>query len=124
MRQKEMSSFPTNHVQDLVSRDCQWFHQIFLKMGFVAQGVLEIIAITAFLWQLIDFPAVSGMVIIMSLIGYYIGMWDVCVKLRATIRHWMEKRMEIIRNIVGNLRGVKMNAWEWLYKDRALKFRR
>lgn len=119
-----MSNFPSNYVLELITRDCQWFHQIILKIGFIAQGVLEIITVTAFLWQLVDLPAVTGMVVIVALIGYYIGMWDVCVKLRASIRYWLDKRMEIIRNIVWNLRCIKMNGWEWLYKDQALKFRR
>lgn len=119
-----MAKVSNETILEMVSRDCQRFDQIILKAGFLVEASLEIIAITAFLWQLVDLPAVTGMVFVVFLIGYYIGMWDVCIKLRSRIRHWLGRRMFIIKNIVSNLRCVKMNAWERIYKEKALKYRR
>lgn len=115
---------PPGHIIALITNDAQRFDQVFEKVGYILQGVLELVTVTALIWRLIGFQAVSGIVFLIFLLVYYIGMWDVCIKLRLRIAHWTERRMGTIRHIVSGIRGIKMNTWEWPYKNRVEEIRR
>lgn len=93
-------------------------------MGFILQGLLELVTVTALIWRLIGFQAVSGIIFLIFLLAYYIGMWDVCLKLRLRIARWTERRMGMMRHIVSGIRAIKMNTWERPYKNKVQEIRR
>lgn len=108
----------------LVTHDAQRLDQVFQKVGYILQGFLELVAVTALIWRLIGFQAISGIIFLIVLLAYYIGMWDVCMKLRMRIARWTERRLSIMEQIVSGIRAIKMNTWEWPYKNRVEEIRR
>ena len=124
LRQKDLVEIPHDYVISLVSNDAQCLNMIFQKAGYLIQGFVELVAITALVWRLIGFQAVSGIIFLLFMLAYYIGMWDVCTNLRQKIRLWTDKRLHVIRNIVSGIRVIKMNTWEWLFEKKAQKLRR
>ncbi|XP_032235247.2 ATP-binding cassette sub-family C member 4 isoform X2 [Nematostella vectensis] len=124
LNQKEVAQASTDHANTLITHDTQRMYDVVLKSGLILQGTLELLAVSVLLWQLIGFQSLTGILFITMLIGYYVGMWDVCLKLRSRIKFWAERRMSVISGVVENLRYVKMNSWEWLYRDKAGKYRK
>lgn len=124
LRLKDLLRVPPGHIITLITSDAQRLDQIFQKVGYIIQGLLELVTITALIWRLVGFQAVSGIIFLIFLLAYYIGMWDVCMKLRLRIARWTERRMVIIRHIVSGIKAIKMNTWEWPYKHRVDEIRR
>ena len=114
----------SGHILSLVTHDALRLDQIFQKIGLTLQGLLELVAVTALIWRLIGFQAVSGIVFLIFLLAYYIGMWDVCMKLRLRVAAWTERRMNLVKHIVSGIRVLKMNTWEWPYKCKVAEIRR
>ena len=124
LRLKDLTRVQPGHVIALVTHDAQRLDQIFQKVGFILQGLVELATATALIWRLIGFQAVSGIIFLIFLLAYYIGMWDVCMKLRLRIARWTERRMGTMRHIVSGIRAIKMNTWEWPYKNKVRDLRR
>jgi len=124
LRLKDLTRVQPGHVIALVTHDAQRLDQIFQKVGFILQGLVELATATALIWRLIGFQAVSGIIFLIFLLAYYIGMWDVCMKLRLRIARWTERRMGMMRHIVSGIRAIKMNTWEWPYKNKVRDLRR
>ena len=106
----------------MVTHDAQRLDQIFQKVGYILQGLVELATVTFLIWRLIGFQAVSGIIFLIFLLAYYIGMWDVCMKLRLRIARWAERRMGIMKHIVSGIRAIKMNTWEWPYRTKCKKY--
>ena len=124
LRLKDLTRVQPGHAIALVTHDAQRLDQIFQKVGFILQGLVELATVTALIWRLIGFQAVSGIIFLIFLLAYYIGMWDVCMKLRLRIARWTERRMGMMRHIVSGIRAIKMNTWEWPYKNKVRDLRR
>ena len=124
LRLKDLTRVPSGHIIALITHDAQRLDQVFQKVGFVLQGLLELVTVTALIWRLIGFQAVSGIIFLILLLAYYVGMWDVCMKLRLRIARWTERRMGTIEHLVSGIRAIKMNTWEWPYKNRVEDIRR
>ena len=107
-----------------MSTDVQKLTVVFQKAGDLVRGFVELVVLTALLWRLVGFQAVSGVALLIFLLAYFIGTWDVCVALHQQIRRWTDRRLRIIRGIVAGIRVIKMNAWEWLYEEKAHDMRR
>lgn len=124
LRLKDLTRVQPGQIIALVTHDAQRLDQVFQKVGYILQGFLELVAVTALIWRLIGFQAISGIIFLIVLLAHYIGMWDVCMKLRMRIARWTERRLSIVEQIVSGIRTIKMNTWEWPYKNRVEEIRR
>ena len=121
---KTSADFNVGRVVDLISNDVQrmelapkYFFSLLQSLFYLAiGGVLA--------GYFVGSHAVFGLATVVFLVPLLVCAARVGGKLRTKIARVTDQRIMIMNEIVSAIRGVKANAWEWIYRDKIRQVRR
>ena len=90
---------------------------------FLVFAPIEIISSGILLWYLIGWQALVGAGFFLVVITYISVMSKKAGKLREKAASVTDERLEIMNEVIGGIRAVKMHAWEWNFRDMITNFR-
>ena len=91
---------------------------------FLAFAPVEIISSGILLWHLIGWQALVGAGFFLVVITYISVLSRKAGKLREKAASVTDERLEIMNEVIGGIRAVKMHAWEWNFRDLVRDLRR
>ena len=109
---------------NLISGDLQRFDSFMYSIGSLLRTALEAGGISFLVAYLFGWKALAGLSLLLSLAVLYGIMGAACASLRFKIAAITDKRLRLMNNVILGIRAVKMNAWEWLFRERVLHIRR
>lgn len=109
---------------NLISGDLQRFDSFMYSIGCLLRTVFEASGISILIAYLFGWKALAGLSLLLLLTVLYGIMGVACANLRSRIATITDKRLRLMNNIILGIRTVKMNAWEWFFRDRVLQVRR
>ena len=109
---------------NLVSVDVQRFDPFVYCIGSMLCAAFEVGGVSFLITYLVGWQALAGLPLLLSLSVFYGVMGAACASLRSRIAAITDKRLRLMNNIISGIRAVKMNAWEWFFRERVLQTRR
>ena len=86
-------------------------------MMFLLFAPIEIISSGVLLWYLIGWQALLGASFFLVVITYISVLSRKAGQLREKAASVTDERLEIMNEVIGGIRAVKMHAWEWNFRD-------
>ena len=106
----------SGYVINLITKDMIHVHQaISCQDSLIAP--MEILVVFCLLWKLVGWQTFGGVVFSIVLIAYQTALGNVFKILQEKVATLTDRRMRIINDVVCGIRVLKMNAWEWCFRD-------
>ncbi|KAL9960216.1 hypothetical protein ACROYT_G033643 [Oculina patagonica] len=86
-------------------------------------ALVEILVVFCLLWKLVGWQTFGGVVFSIILIAYQTALGNVFRKLQSKAK-LTDRRLRLIYDVVSGIRVLKMNAWEWCFRDLVSSVRR
>ena len=109
---------------NLISGDLQRFDSFVYSVYAVLCNSFETSVISFLVVYMVGWNALAGLPLLLSFNVLYGVMGAACASLRSRIAAIADKRLQLMNNIISGIRAVKMNAWEWFFRERVLETRR
>lgn len=114
----------SGNTLNLVSNDAQKIERSLNQLGMVLFAPLELSISLVILWYLIGWEALVGAAFYFVLVVFQLFMARKAASLRAKAVAFTDKRLVVMKEIISGIRAVKMNAWEWKFRDAIRDLRR
>ncbi|KAJ7369491.1 hypothetical protein OS493_038588 [Desmophyllum pertusum] len=124
--QNEMKIMTTRHhilaerssayVINLISKDMIHIHQAIANVASL-QAPLEILVVFCLLWKLVGWQTFGGVVFSVILIAYQAALGGVFKMFQDKVVRLTDRRLRLIYDVISGIRVLKMNAWEWCFRD-------
>ena len=109
---------------NLISGDLQRMDSFVYSVGCFLRSIFEVGCVVFLIANLFGWKALAGLTLLLSLAVLYGIMGIACANLRFRIATITDMRLRLMNNIILGIRAVKMNAWEWFFRERVLQTRR
>lgn len=86
--------------------------------------LLELSISLVILWYLMGWEALVGAAFYFVLVVFQLFMARKAARLRAKAAAFTDKRLVVVKEIISGIRAVKLNAWEWKFRDAIRDLRR
>ena len=109
---------------DLVSNDVQRMEQLPSRFFKLWLSLFDV-GVTAWLmWYFVGWQALVGLAFMLLLMPFSGYLSHISGKLRMKTAALTDRRVLLMTEIVSAIRVVKINAWEWIYRDKTRDIRR
>ena len=105
-------------ITNLMSTDAQRVQEIVTYLHSLWYSILQIVLALLFLWQQMGVSILSGVLVIIlsipltALSASYMG------RMQQSLMAAKDKRMEVINEVLGNMKVVKLQAWEVPFRQK------
>ena len=119
-----MRDFTTGQVIDLVSNDVQRMEEAPWALFRCLLSLLELVVSAFLMCYFIGWQPLMGVAFLVILLPVYSFLSYITGKLRKKTAAVSDRRILLMHEIVSAIRAVKINAWEWIYRDKIGEIRR
>ena len=106
----------SGYVINLITKDLLHVHQAVVCLDSLTAPV-EILVVLFLLWKLVGWQTLGGIVFSIILIAYQTALGNVFRILQDKVAKLTDRRLRLICDIISGIRVLKMNAWEWCFRD-------
>ena len=106
----------SGYVINLITKDMIHLHQAIVCLDSLTAPI-ELLVIFCLLWKLIGWQTFGGIIFSIILITYQTALGNVFKILQEKVATLTDRRLRIICDTVSGIRVLKMNAWEWCFRD-------
>ena len=85
---------------------------------------VEIVVVTGLFWKLIGWQTIGGIIFAIILIAYQTALGKLFKLLQDRVARLTDKRLQLVYDVISGIRVLKMNAWEWCFRDLVYGVRR
>lgn len=112
-----MNEVISGQTINLVSNDANRLKDAGWCMMFLLFAPMEIISSGILLWHLIGWQALVGAGFFLIVVTYISVLSRKAGKLREKAASVTDERLAIMNEVISGIRAVKLNAWEWNFRD-------
>ena len=109
---------------NIISSDLQRFDSFTYSVCSMLRTLFEVSGISCLIVYLFGWKALAGLLFLVSLAVIYGAIGAACANLRFRIADITDNRLRLMNNIILGIHAVKLNTWEWLFRERVLQTRR
>ena len=108
----------------LISNDVQRMEQAPKALIHLWSAPLDLIVSACLLWYFVGWQALVGFAFLLALVLLSALLAHIGGKLRKKTAAVTDRRILLMKEVVSAIRAVKINAWEWIYRDKIREIRR
>ena len=124
MNRRALEDVSSGNIINLISNDAKAIEQLGLYVTFFLFTVLDISISIAIISAVVAWQALIGACFCLAVSVYGALTARKAGKWRRKAANQIDKRLEVMREIVAGIRAVKMYAWEWNFKELVTRIRR
>jgi len=124
MTRRALEDVSSGNIINLVSNDAKAIEQLGIKIGFLSFSLLDIIVPMAVIWIVVAWQALIGACFFLGVSAFGAFTARKAAKWRRKAADQIDRRLEVMKEIVVGIRTVKMYAWEWNFKELVASIRR
>ena len=113
----------SGYIINLITKDMIHIQQAFATLDSLIIPV-EIIVVACLLWRLIGWQTIGGIIFAIMLITYQTALGKLFKILQDRVAELTDKRLQLVHDVMSGIRVLKMNAWEWCFRDLVYGVRR
>ena len=113
----------SGYIINLITKDMIHIQQAIMTSDSLIIPV-EIAAVTGLLWKLIGWQTIGGIIFAIILIAYQTALGKLFKILQDRVARMTDKRLQLMYDVISGIRVLKMNAWEWCFRDLVYGVRR
>ncbi len=106
----------SGYVINLITKDLIHIEQAISTLDSLT-APMEMLVVFCLLWKLVGWQTFGGVVFSIILIAYQSALGNVFRILQSKIAKLTDRRLRLIYDVVSGIRVLKMNAWEWCFRD-------
>ncbi|KAL9960218.1 hypothetical protein ACROYT_G033645 [Oculina patagonica] len=106
----------SGYAINLITKDMIHIHQAISNLDSLTAPI-EILVVFCLLWKLVGWQTFGGVVFSIILIAYQTALGNVFKILQEKVARLTDRRLRLIYDVVSGIRVLKMNAWEWCFRD-------
>ena len=106
----------SGYIINLITKDMIHIQQAFTTSDSLIIPV-EIVVVTGLFWKLIGWQTIGGMIFAIILIAYQTALGKLFKLLQDRVARLTDKRLQLVYDVISGIRVLKMNAWEWCFRD-------
>ena len=106
----------SGYIINLITKDMIHIQQAIMTSDSLIIPV-EIAAVTGLLWKLIGWQTIGGIIFAIILIAYQTALGKLFKILQDRVARMTDKRLQLMYDVISGIRVLKMNAWEWCFRD-------
>ena len=114
---------PLNTI-NLVSNDAEKIRRSVLALAMLISAPFEIVGSICIFWVLIGWKALIGAGFFVLVVLYIVLIARKMSDFQTKAAGFTDRRLALINEIIHGIRVVKMNAWEWNFRDKVKRLRR
>ena len=122
--QQSLREFTTGQVMDLVSNDVQRIEELPFRFFRIWLSLFDVGVTACLMWYFVGWQALVGLAFMLLLVPFFGYLSHISGKLRKKTAALTDRRVLLMTEIVSAIRVVKINAWEWIYRDKTRDIRR
>ena len=111
------------YIINLITKDMIHIQQAFTTSDSLIIPV-EIVVVTGLFWKLIGWQTIGGIIFAIILIAYQTALGKLFKLLQDRVARLTDKRLQLVYDVISGIRVLKMNAWEWCFRDLVYGVRR
>ena len=104
------------YIINLITKDMIHIQQAFTTSDSLIIPV-EIVVVTGLFWKLIGWQTIGGIIFAIILIAYQTALGKLFKLLQDRVARLTDKRLQLVYDVISGIRVLKMNAWEWCFRD-------
>lgn len=124
LNRRSLNEVISGQTINLVSNDANRLKDAGWSIMFLLFAPVEIISSGILLWHLVGWQALVGAGFFLVVITYISVLSRKAGQLREKAASVTDERLEIMNEVIGGIRAVKMHAWEWKFRDMIRNLRR
>ena len=109
---------------NLVSNDAGKMERSVLALAMLISAPFEIVGSICIFWVLIGWKALIGAGFFLLVVLYIVLIARKISGFQRKAAGFTDRRLALINEIIHGIRAVKMNAWEWNFRDKVNRVRR
>ena len=113
----------SGYIINLITKDMIHIQQAIMTSDSLIIPV-EIAVVTGLLWKLIGWQTIGGIIFAIILIAYQTALGKLFKILQDRVARMTDKRLQLMYDVISGIRVLKMNAWEWCFRDLVYGVRR
>ena len=106
----------SGYIINLITKDMINIQQAIITLVALFTPI-EILAVSCLLWKLVGWQTIGGVVLSFVLIACQVALGKISKILEGKVTKLNDRRMRLIYDVVSGIRLLKMNAWEWCFRD-------
>ena len=124
LNRRTFEEVSSGNIVNIVSNDAKAIEDVGVRIAWFSFVLLDIAVAVACIWKVVAWQALVGtfVFLVVSVYGSYTARKAAKWRRKAADR--IDKRLEVMNEIVAGIRAVKMYAWEWNFKDLVTRIRR
>lgn len=115
-KQQVLAKISSGYIINVITKDMIHIQQAFATLDSLIIPV-EIVVVTCLLWKLIGWQTIRGIIFAIILITYQTALGKFFKILQDRVAGLTDKRLQLVNDVISGIRVLKMNAWEWCFRD-------
>lgn len=115
-KQQVLAKISSGYIINVITKDMIHIQQAFATLDSLIIPV-EIVVVTCLLWKLIGWQTIGGIIFAIILITYQTALGKFFKILQDRVAGLTDKRLQLVNDVISGIRVLKMNAWEWCFRD-------
>lgn len=124
MNRRTLEEVSSGNIVNVVSNDAKVIEEVGLHFGFLSFALLDIAIAVTSIWKVVAWQALAGTFVFWVVFVYGSLTARKAAQWRRKAADQIDKRLEVMKEIISGIRAVKMYAWEWNFKNLVTKIRR
>lgn len=112
------------NIINIVSNDAKAIELVGLPLLAVSFSTLDVIISLAIVWMVSSWQGLIGTSFLVIVFAYGSVVAKKAGEMRRNAAELIDKRLQIIEEIIKGIRAMKMYAWEWNLRELVAKIRR
>ncbi|KAL9960115.1 hypothetical protein ACROYT_G033523 [Oculina patagonica] len=122
-KQQFLAEKSSGYIINLITKDLIHVQQAVITLNALI-APMDILIVSLLLWKLVGWQTIGGVVFSIALMACQTALGNVSKLLEDKVAKLSDRRMQIIYDVVSGIRVLKMNAWEWCFRDLVSNVRR
>ncbi len=122
-KQQILAEKSSGYIINLITKDLIHVQQAVITSNALI-APMDILIVSFLLWKLVGWQTIGGVVFSIALMAFQTALGNVSKLLQDKVAKLSDRRMQIIYDVVSGIRVLKMNAWEWCFRDLVSDVRR
>ena len=85
---------------------------------------MDLIVSVCLFWYFVGWQPLVGVAFLLALVLFSVLLAHIGGKLRKKTAAVTDRRILLMKEVVSAIRAVKINTWEWIYRDKIREIRR
>lgn len=122
-KQQILAEKSSGYIINLITKDMIHVQQAVITLNALI-APMDILIASFLLWKLVGWQTIGGVVFSIALMACQTALGNDSKVLEDKVAKLSDRRMQMIYDVVSGIRVLKMNAWEWCFRDLVSDVRR